>query len=151
MSRIERVTEVVNGTLDLNHLVAQTQAGWKLVAIEWHREVSTESVEAVESPGSSSAVEEIPFGLRVAEDCHSLEVDPIENQILIEMMNLMVEDLPLSRVASDLNSRGYRTRKRELWTMASVFNMLPRLIEVGPRIFSSSEWEHRRRKIARAQ
>jgi hypothetical protein len=113
--------------------------------------VSTEFVGEVSSPGLPSPVEEIPFGPRVAEDCHSLEVDPSENQILIEMMNLMVEDLPFSRVASDLNSSGYRTRKREHWTMASVFNMLPQLIEVGPRIFSSSEWANRRRKIARAQ
>jgi Recombinase len=150
MSRIERITEVINGTLDLNHLAAQVQAGWKLVAVEWHREVSAESVEPVSLP-SSRPLEEIPYGLRVAEDCHTLEIDPLENQILIDMMNLMVQDLPLSRVASDLNANGYRTRSNELWTMASVFNMLPRLIEVGPRIFSSSEWEQRHRKIARAR
>jgi hypothetical protein len=33
----------------------------------------------------------------------------------------------------------------------AVFNMMPRLIEVGPRIFSSVEWEKRRVKIARRE
>lgn len=150
MARVERITEVVNGVLDLNHLVAQSQAGWKLIAIEWHREVASEAETAPPEPAPRPA-EEIPYGLRIAQDCHSLEVDPAENQVLIDMMNLMVEDLPLSRVAADLNARGYRTRQGALWTMASVFNMLPRLIEVGPRIFTSAEWEQRHRKITRAQ
>ncbi len=148
MPRVERITEIVNGAIDLNHLLAQTQAGWKLVALEWQREVPVEVAETSPAPLPRPS-EDIPYGLRVAQDCHSLEIDPVENQILIDMMNLMVEDLPLSRVAADLNGRNYRTRKGELWTMASVFNMLPRLIEVGPRLFSSTEWEQRRRKIAR--
>lgn len=148
MPRIERITEIVNGAIDLNHFLAQTQAGWKLVALEWHREIPAEVAETSAVPAQRS-VEDLPYGVRVAQDCHTLEIDPVENQILIDMMNLMVEDLPLSRVAIDLNNRGYRTRKGEIWTMASVFNMLPRLIEVGPRLFSSAEWEQRRRKIAR--
>jgi hypothetical protein len=32
-----------------------------------------------------------------------------------------------------------------------VFNMMPRLIEVGPRIFSSEEWEKRRVRLSRAR
>ncbi len=75
MPRVERITEVVNGALDLSQLLAKTQEGWKLVAIEWHREVSEESAEPVTVPHS---VEEIPYGLRVAQDCHTLEMDPLE-------------------------------------------------------------------------
>lgn len=150
MPKIERVAEVVNGNLDLNHLLAQIQSGWKLVALEWQREIAAEP-ESTVTATAAVPMEEIPYGVRIAQDCHSLEVDPVENQVLIEMMNLMVDDLPLSRVAADLNGRGYRTRQGEPWTMASVFNMLPRLIDVGPRIFTSTEWEKKRSKIARAR
>jgi hypothetical protein len=37
------------------------------------------------------------------------------------------------------------------WTPVSVFQMLPRLIEVGPSIFHSAEWEERRRKLTYRQ
>src|SRR6266702_4617175 len=134
MPRVERITEVVNGALDLSQLLAKTQEGWKLVAIEWHREVSEESAEPVTVPHS---VEEIPYGLRVAQDCHTLEMDPLEHKVLLDMMDLMVEDLPFSRVAADLNARGHRTRRGDPWTMAAVFNMLPRLIDIGPKLFTS--------------
>jgi len=34
-----------------------------------------------------------------------------------------------------------------LWTPTAVFTLLPRLIEVGPQMFSSEEWIGRREKI----
>ncbi len=34
------------------------------------------------------------------------------------------------------------------WSRVAVFNMIPRLIEVGPRFFSSEEWEQRRQSFA---
>lgn len=147
MSRIERITEVVNGNLDLNKLLSKTQEGWKLVALEWHREVASEATE--KSP-TAHPMEEVPYGLRVAQDCHTLEIDPLEHKVLMDMMDLLVDDQPFSKIAADLNAKGHRTRKGEVWTMASVFNMLPRLIEIGPRLFSSVEWEQRRPKVARA-
>jgi hypothetical protein len=33
------------------------------------------------------------------------------------------------------------------WTPVSVFQMLPRLIEVGPKIFSTREWQERRENV----
>jgi len=65
------------------------------------------------------------------------------------MMELMVQDFPLSNVVSDLNEKGFRTRSGKPWSRVTVFNMLPRLIEVGPRLFSTDEWETRRQKFAR--
>jgi len=50
---------------------------------------------------------------------------------------------------SSLNETGYRTRGGKPWTRVAVFNMMPRLIEVGPRIFNSEEWEQRRLKMAK--
>jgi hypothetical protein len=50
-------------------------------------------------------------------------------------------------VAEELNRRGFRTRAGGDWSPVAVFNLLPRLIEVGPRIFSSEEWIVRRPKL----
>jgi hypothetical protein len=63
------------------------------------------------------------------------------------MMEQIVQDEPLSRVAAELNRRGFRTRQGGAWGPESVFNMLPRLVDLGPRIFSSSEWTTRMRRL----
>lgn len=141
MARVERIREVVTGSVDLEYMKKKTEAGWKLVAMEWRREIAgNEKQEAI-------IVEEIPYGLRVASDCSRLEEDPDERAVLIKMMELIVQDYSLSLVASELSKAGLRTRSGSPWTPVSVFNMLPRLIEVGPRIFSSDEWEARRERL----
>jgi hypothetical protein len=43
----------------------------------------------------------------------------------------------------------YATREGLKWNPVSVFKMLPRLIEAGPKIFSSEEWQQRRRQQVR--
>jgi hypothetical protein len=141
MAKIERIREVVTGSVDLDYVRQKTEAGWKLVAMEWRREIpGEESYEAV-------LVEEIPFGLRVASDCSRLEEDPQERAVLVQMMELIVQDYSITLVAAELNKRGLRTRSGSVWTPVSVFNMLPRLIEVGPNIFTSDDWEARREKL----
>ena len=56
----------------------------------------------------------------------------------------------LPQVAEELNRRGFRTRTGGKWSPVSVFQMLPRLIEIGPRLFSTEEWHQRRERIFRA-
>jgi len=90
----------------------------------------------------------VPYGLRLSDDCLRLEIDQPENQVLMHMMELLVQDFPFSSVASDLNEKGYRTREGKRWSPVTVFNMLPRLIDVGPRIFSTEEWDRRREHFA---
>jgi recombinase len=141
MTKVERIREVVTGSVDMDYVRRKTEAGWKLVAMEWRREVpGDESKEAV-------LVEEIPYGLRVASDCSRLEEDPRERAVLVQMMELIVQDYSITLVSSELNKRGLRTRAGGFWTPVSVFNMLPRLIEVGPTIFSSDDWEARRERL----
>jgi hypothetical protein len=141
MARVERIREVVTGAVDLEYVRQKTEAGWKLVAMEWRREIAgDEAQEAV-------FMEEIPYGLRVAPDCSRLEEDPQERGVLVQMMELIVQDYSITLVATELNKRGLRTRSGSLWTPVSVFNMLPRLIEVGPNIFSSDDWESRRERL----
>ena len=67
------------------------------------------------------------------------------------MMDLLAQDFSYASIVSDLNEKGFRTREGKPWSRVAVFNMMPRLIEVGPRIFSSREWETRRIKLARRE
>ena len=55
--------------------------------------------------------------------------------MILLALELIVQDFRLSQVATELNRRQYRTRAGTQWNAASVFELLPRLIDVGPRIF----------------
>jgi hypothetical protein len=142
MAKIERLREVVNQLPDAAFFEKRAEAGWRLVALEWER-----AVEGEESGPQREIREEVPYGLRVASDCHHLEEDPEEFRALMLMMEQIVLDLPLSKVAEALNKAGIRTRQGLSWDLVLVFNMLPRLIEVGPQMFSSEEWKVRRSRL----
>jgi hypothetical protein len=145
MPRRERMRQATEGFISLQELQARSAAGWKLVALEWERE-GTE-----EEPFTDPLAEEIPYGLQISEDCQRLESNPGEYRVLAEMMELLIQDLPLSQVAIDLNKQGMRTRAGHLWTQISVFEMLPRLTEVTPRIITTKEWEKRRKRLAQTE
>jgi hypothetical protein len=107
------------------------------VALEWEREIeATEEALPVE----------VPFGLRIAPETQRLEQDPRERETLLQLMELIVQEGSYSRIAEELNRSGYRTREGARWTPVSVFEMLPRLIEVGPHLFRSQEWEKRKQQ-----
>jgi Recombinase len=135
MKRTERVRQMVSGPLAESDFKEQTEKGWKLVAVEWEREVDTSDAQL---PG------DVPFGLRIAGDNQNLEEDPMEREILVQLMDLLVQEGSYARVASEINLRGYKTRQGTPWTPVSVFEMLPRLIEVGPYLFRSTAWEKRK-------
>lgn len=137
MARVEHMRELLSGPLDPEQLKRKTAAGWQLVALEWKRQIIGEGAEP-------QPREDVPYGLRVAPDCLALEEEPVEKQTLVLMMDLLIQDKPFSKVAGELNERGFRTRRGTLWTAVSVFKMLPRLIEVAPQVFSSKQWEERR-------
>jgi hypothetical protein len=143
MPRIQRVREVLKAPVEQDYFQQKAQAGWRLVAVEWAREVTGEEYEFGE------LADYVPYGLRVAGDCLHLEESPEEIEVLMVMMEVIVQDQPLSKVAEELNRRGFRTRQGWKWGQVSVFNMLPRLIEMGPRIFSSEEWVERRKVLFR--
>ena len=144
MAYVERMRDMIGQPL-LEEIVRQrTAAGWHLVSLEWRRELPD-----AEEPTEGAYPEDIPYGLRISEDCKRLELDPNEQQALLQMMEMLVQDFPFSNIASDLNEKGFRTREGKRWNPVAIFNMIPRLIEVGPRLFSTEEWEVRRQKFAR--
>ena len=143
MSKLQRVREVPSAPLSQDYVSQKAKEGWKLTAVEWEREVD----EPAAQPGPLT--EEVPYGLRVSADCSHLEENATEKQALVLMMDLIVQDAPLSLVAEELNRKGFRTRAGANWTPGSVFDMLPRLIQVGPRIFSSTDLSARTRHLFR--
>ena len=141
MAKQERVREVLSKPLEPEYIKLRAEAGWKLVAVEWEREVE----EAETAPRQIG--EEVPYGMRVGDDCLHLVENPAETQVLIHMLDGIVQDLPFSKIAEELNRSGLRTRSGAKWEPVFVFNMLPRLIQVGPRIFSSEEWQAQKKHI----
>jgi hypothetical protein len=152
MAQFERVREAVAGKIDAAQVAAREREGWRLVAVEWER--GDEAAARAAGPsGGRAAVREfeplqaVPYGARVAGDCERLEDDADEMQFLLALMELIIQDISISKVAEELNRKGFRTRGGTEWGPVSVFNLLPRLIELTPKIFASQEWVERRKKL----
>ena len=141
MPRIERIRETARTPLELGYFTERAAAGWRLVALEWEREVPGEI-----EPARKLAP--VPYGLRVSDDCQHLEENPLEMQVLKMMMEFIVQDFSLSRIASELNRRDLRTRDGAPWTQVSVFQMLTRVIEVAAQIHSTEDWAERRKHLS---
>jgi Recombinase len=144
MARIERMREVLSGALTQADIDRRSAEGWRAVAVVWERPAE---------PGATpppNIAEPVPYGLKISEDCLALEEDIQEKEALLVMLEMIIQDKPLSEIATALNQRGLQTRLKTKWTPGSVFDMLPRLIEVGPRVFTSEEWVVRRGRLMNA-
>lgn len=141
MPRLQHTREVLSNPLTAADLDRKASQGWKPVAVIWERQVDDNQ------PPIADISEPVPYGLKIAEDCIALEQDVQEREALVVMLEMIIQDKSLSVVAEELNRRGFRTRHNSKWTPGSVFDMLPRLIEVGPRVFSTEEWVVRRGKL----
>ena len=139
MAKKERVREPLAELPTPQYLNERMESGWKLVALEWEREA--------EDAQPVTWMEEIPYGLQVSADCARLVTNAAELEIITLALDMIVEDCPLSRVADELNRRGYRTRRDEAWTPAALFNLLPRMIQIGPKLFASEQWTTRRQRL----
>ena len=151
---LEHIREAVKGPIDAEYVRRRQAQGWKLVAVEWEVEWEREPAQPAGTPETASAaataelsLEEPPFGFQVAPDAQRLAENPSEMEFLLSMMELIIQDVSLTKVAEELNRKGFRTRKGAEWGPVAVFNMLPRLIELTPRIFASAEWIERRKRL----
>jgi|SRR5579885_1080060 hypothetical protein len=141
----ERIRDQVTGELTLDYFVRRSAEGWKLVSVEWVREA-----EAKDAPSRASRVLQntqataVPYGLQLAPEGGALEENPLETTVLLSILEQIVKEKRISEIAVELNLAGYRTREGNSWSPTAVFNLLPRLIEVGPSLLKSSAWrEHR--------
>jgi hypothetical protein len=140
-NRTERERQVLSGPLEEQELKRRSDAGWRMAAVEWVRETPADA---------AASTEPVPYGLQLAPETAVLEMNPTEWQALLLMMDMTVQEGPYWSIAEELNRRGFRTRNGDPWTPISVFQMLPRLIELGPRIFATDEWRKRREHLHRA-
>lgn len=140
MTKVERIREAVRGPLDPEMFERRAAAGWHLVGLEWERQSEGGGEE-------TRRLEEVPFGLRVSEDCRHLEEHPTEMQALRYVLELIVQDVSIPKIAEELNRKGFHTREGRIWGPVEVFRLLPRLIEVAPGIMTSEEWADRRRHL----
>ena len=53
----ERVRQVISGPLESINLQQRTDEGWKLIALEWEREVES---------AAGQLLAEVPFGLQIS-------------------------------------------------------------------------------------
>ena len=143
MKNVERIREALLGPPAGDYFRQRAFAGWKPVAIIWEREIDSPT-------GESGAAEQIPYGLEVGADCTTLVENPAEKKVILQVIEGIVKDLRISQIAASLNQSGYRTRTGEAWTALKVFDLLPRLIEVGPRVFPTTEWAERRQQLFNA-
>lgn len=135
MKNVERIREALLGVPAPDYFHQRAFAGWKPVAMIWEREIE----------GARAGMEEVPYGLEIAGD--SLVENTSEKQILLLVMEGIVQDKRVSQIAAELNLQGHRTRSGLAWTAAQIFELLPRLVEVGPRVFPTDEWAERRHQI----
>ena len=138
--RTERERQVLSSPIDANEVKQRSEQGWRMAAIEWERDVAQDA---------QQAGEEVPFGMKLSPETATLEMNPTEWQALLLMMDMTVQEGPYWSIAEELNRRGFHTRNGDPWTPISVFQMLPRLIELGPRIFATDEWRKRRERLHR--
>lgn len=146
MADSEHIRESLQKPLDPAYVKQRETAGWKMVAVEWERVAEAPAIPAPPVEAAPN-IEDAPFGFRVAGDCEHLEQNPAEMEFLLSMMELIIQDISLVKVAEELNRKGFRTRKGAEWGPVAVFNMLPRLIELTPRIFNNEEWLERRKHL----
>ena len=139
MREVER--EPVSALPTAETLEKKRKEGWRIAAIEWEREGVREAAEGRRP---------IPYGLRISTDCQHLEVDPVEKEVVATIIAMIAGDHPLSRIAAELNQRGSRTRSRSEWTQLRIFQMLPRVIELGPEILSQKEWSESKKRLLAA-
>ena len=66
MKKMEWIREALSVWPSPEYLKQRETAGWRMVAVEWEREVQAEASATREGLASS---EEIPYGTRIAERC----------------------------------------------------------------------------------
>lgn len=145
MAKTQRMRDVLTGSPTLEYLNQMNASGWRLVALEWEREA-----ESAENDCAPPAREiDVPYGMQISDDGWHLIESAAEMRVLMSAVNMIVDDQPMSRVADELNRQGYRKRNGDRWTAAAVFDLLPRMIEAGPEIFTKEEWVGRRLRLTR--
>ena len=108
------------------------------------RDDSTKYTMAAPRLTASIPTEPPPYGSRISADGLNLERNPVETTVLLLILEQIVKEKRITEIAADLNVNGFKTRSGSPWSASAVFELLPRLIEMGPTLLKSPEWRERR-------
>jgi hypothetical protein len=134
------VRDRVQESVTIEYFQRRLSEGWKLKAVEWEKDE-----EAPAADGDHT--HEVPYGLEIAASAERLRHNSEEVSVLLAVLEMVVTEKRVSLIADELNIRGYRTRSGSRWTATAVFELLPRVIDMGPELLKSSEWQQRRANI----
>jgi hypothetical protein len=137
------IRDVISGPLTLDYFNQRTVKGWAISAVEWRKPSTKES----EASSPETDPQEVPYGQRVAQDCGHLVDDAFEMDVLLFIYERVVSGWRPTELAAELNSHGYRTRRGSPWTASAVFDLLPRLVELSPKLQARPDWPSRRAKL----
>ncbi len=141
----QRTHDSITGEVTLSYFSQRSAAGWRIASIDWERDVDEANL-----PDKTAAVftspdqTTVPFGLQVSKVSPNLEENTWEASILLLILEQIVHEKRITDIARQLNTAGYTTREGKPWSPTDVFNLLPRLIEVGPAVLKSADWVQRR-------
>ena len=138
----ERIRDAISEPLTLEYFHRRTAEGWTIAAVEWMKPSSSIGI-----PVEDTHLEEVPYGQRISKDCGHLTEDSYEMDVLLFIYEKVVGGWRPTQIAAELNNRGFRTRSKSHWTPAAVFDLLPRLIELSPKLQSRPDWPSRRAKL----
>lgn len=139
----DHVRDIISGPLTPDYLHRRTAKGWIVTAVEWQKPVTKEG----EAPDLEDVLQEVPYGQRIAPDCGHLVEDESEMELLLFIYERTISGWRPIELAAELNGQGYRTRLGSHWTAGAVFDLLPRLIELSPKLQARPDWPLRRAKL----
>ena len=142
---IQRSRDLISGPVTIEYFTNKAAEGWTLAAVEWVREVANAGANQVEV---SPDAENVPYGVRISDDGIHLEPNPLERIVLLLILEKIVKEKRVTQIAHELNAEGLKTRDGAAWTATAVFELFPRLIDMGPTLLKSPEWTERRAKLS---
>lgn len=137
-----RFRDVITTPLTVDYFHQHFAQGWVITAVEWARPAEADA--PVEAPEERT---EAPFGQRISEDCSQLVEHPREMEVLSFIYEGVIAGVRPGRIADELNGKTYRTRRGAPWTATDVFQLMPRIIEVSPRLQRRPDWPSQRAQL----
>lgn len=136
-----RFREKVSQPPTVDYFRQRLSEGWALAAIEWKR-----IADEPEEPDGPD-FEDVPYGQRVAGDCGHLTDDKREMEVIAFIYDGVIGGTRPAAIAAALNQRGYATRNGLPWNAASVFELMPRIIELSPKLQKRPNWPAHRTQL----
>lgn len=131
----------ISQPLTVDYFHERLSQGWIITAVEWTRPIDDDQ------PQANNGTQDVPYGQRVAEDCGHLTDHVREMEVIAFIYDGVVGGIRPALIAGALNERGFRTRSGLPWTASAVFELMPRIIELSPRLQRRPNWPSHRAQL----